>query len=224
MRAVSVLILLLSLTTGLLAQLSEEEIPQSLRYILHLDLEKWEEPEELTKNLVYYLSGFDFENRPVWVVEFGKWDLRSILERGEIWDKLFDKYVDKFLWRLWKSLPIKATPEKPVKECVVIFDMEGYDLQQMNSPAALGFIIKKLRTVTAAIPITSGAYIINANFLAKNLLNLLRPVLGKEFSRVEIYGANSKSYRRVLLRNIPQNQLPESYGGSKGSKPVQIYG
>ncbi|CAG7719317.1 unnamed protein product, partial [Allacma fusca] len=34
------------------------------------------------------------------------------------------------------------------------------------------------------------AYFINVNFFAEKILNLVRPVLGKEFAKFEIYGTN----------------------------------
>ena len=35
-----------------------------LQDILVLDMETWEAPEDMQKNYPYYLSGFDYENRP----------------------------------------------------------------------------------------------------------------------------------------------------------------
>ena len=69
----------------------------------------------------------------VWIVEFGKWDIKRILDKGGKTQEEFYKYVDQWTYTILNSLGLKATPEEPVKECIVIFDMEGYSLEQLNS-------------------------------------------------------------------------------------------
>ncbi|CAG7831926.1 unnamed protein product [Allacma fusca] len=168
-------ILVLFLTVifpGIKSQLSEEELPPQLRYLLHSDLDKWEPPVEFSQMFPYYLSGFDYENRPIWVVEVGKWDLRSVIERGPEWEKLFDTYADKILWEFWNSTNIKTTLEFPVKDGVLIVDFDGLDRNQLQSPGAVAYFFKKLRVVVSALPLAHGVYIVNANFIARNVINL----------------------------------------------------
>lgn len=62
-----------------------------------------------------------------------------------------------------------------------------------------------------------------ANYVAENLLNLMKPLFGEEFNKMQIYGTNSAKWLPVILKNIPRNQLPEWYGGIKEFKPVEIY-
>ncbi|CAG7826569.1 unnamed protein product, partial [Allacma fusca] len=155
-----------------LAQVTKEDLPAQLQYILESDLETWEPLPELSKAFPYYLSGFDSENRPIWVVEVGKWDIRTILERGEKWEKLFDKFMDKWLWRVINSTKTKATEDSPVTELDLIIDADGMDYRQLSSPKAVGYALKKLRTLAQALPMAHGMYIVNANFVAKNAINL----------------------------------------------------
>ena len=63
-----------------------------------------------------------------------------------------------------------------------------------------------------------------ANYLADTLINIARPALGKEFSRVDVYGTNPSKWKPILRRIIPEDQLPEWYGGSKDFRPVKVYG
>ncbi|CAG7639384.1 unnamed protein product [Allacma fusca] len=206
------------------AQIMESDIPMEIRYILHQDLDVWEPPEEIRKNFPYYLSGFDEENRPVWVMEFGKWDVRGALEKGKDWESALDKHIDQWLYRMFNSSGLRATPEEPVNEIIDIHDMDGYNIRQINSPRALAFIIRKMRTVSIAMRFAHSAYAINTNFIAENLLNILKPVLGKDFQKLIVYGTNKNKWLPVLLKSIPKDQLPERYGGSKKFTPVEIFG
>ncbi|CAG7733792.1 unnamed protein product, partial [Allacma fusca] len=47
---------------------------------------------------------------------------------------------------------------------------------------------------------------------------------GRIFANVEIYGTNRSKWLPLMLRQFPQDQLPEYYGGIKGFKPYKIYG
>ncbi|CAG7827178.1 unnamed protein product, partial [Allacma fusca] len=46
------------------------------------EIDSWEPPLNLQRAYPYYLTGFDEENRPIWVSEWGKFDLRKIVEGG----------------------------------------------------------------------------------------------------------------------------------------------
>ncbi|CAG7719313.1 unnamed protein product, partial [Allacma fusca] len=45
-------------------------------------LERWKAPKEITDKFPYYVSGFDFDGRPVFIMEIGKWPIRYIVEKG----------------------------------------------------------------------------------------------------------------------------------------------
>ncbi|CAG7824717.1 unnamed protein product [Allacma fusca] len=229
MRKFGAICILLALASPALigrsgAQLTPEEVPPELKYIPESDLGDWEPPKELSEALPYYLSGFDPEGRPIWVWEFGKWDLRQFLEKGEKWEKLVDRYFDKWLWRLYDSTNIKATKELPVKDGELIVDFEGFSYRQYSSPAALGFFLKKMRTIAYALPLANDAFFINVNFVARNVVELLKPIIGKDFHRIQIFGTNPRTYLPALLKALPKDQLPEWYGGDKDFKPVKVYG
>ncbi|CAG7639351.1 unnamed protein product [Allacma fusca] len=206
------------------AQLLEEEVPAELQHLLHWDLDTWKPPQEISEKFPYYLSGFDADNRPIWVLEFGKWDIPTILARGSKWEKALDKHVDQWLWKMYDSIGMRSDPEDPVKEAVVIIDMDGYNLKQINSAKSVAFIIRKMRDITLTLRFAYGAYAINTNFFGQTLLNILRPIMGKDFEKLEVYGTNPARYRPILLRHIPRDQLAEWYGGVKGFKPLWVSG
>ncbi|CAG7833524.1 unnamed protein product [Allacma fusca] len=56
------------------------------------DLDTWESPQWMQVNYPYYLAGYDYDDRPVWVVEMGKYQMRKLVERGPEALKNFTKY------------------------------------------------------------------------------------------------------------------------------------
>ncbi|CAG7827055.1 unnamed protein product, partial [Allacma fusca] len=54
--------------------------PPAFRAVVKFDnaLYKWVPPMDLQLRFPYYLTGYDDENRSIWVVEFGKWNLRKV--------------------------------------------------------------------------------------------------------------------------------------------------
>ena len=68
------------------------------------------------------------------------------------------------------------------------------------------------------------SFFCTANFVATNMVNLLRPTFGENFNKFQVFGTNSATWIPLLLKNIPRDQLPERYGGTKDFKPVRVYG
>ncbi|CAG7722747.1 unnamed protein product [Allacma fusca] len=224
MEASNLVFLVLSVILSLViletqAQLPEEDVPSGLQHLLKWDLDTWKPPQEIADDFPYYLSGFGEDNRPIWVLEFGKWDIPGMLARGSKWEKILDKHVDQWLWRMWKSLGLKSDPKDPVTEALVIVDMEGYGFKQLNSSEAMAFVVRKMRLVTLTLRFAFEAYAINTNFVGDAFLRILRPILGKDFEKLDIYGTNPAKWRPIVLRHIPRDQIRESYGGKKNFKP-----
>ena len=75
---------------------------------------------------------------PVWVLEFGKYDFRSELEKGEDHEKNVNKYIEQWMYRMLKSIPDKkdASTDEPdsTREVVIILDFDGYEIRQLGSP------------------------------------------------------------------------------------------
>ena len=66
----------------------------------------------------------------VWVAEFGHFDIRGLVERGE--GPLFDKYLDKLLNEIVpKSMASRSTPENPIEEIALIVDYEDLSINQL---------------------------------------------------------------------------------------------
>ncbi|CAG7815325.1 unnamed protein product [Allacma fusca] len=202
------------------------ELPFEMQKIFNeTDLDKWKAPDEIWKNFPYYLSGYDYENRPIWVWEWGKWPLRSYLERGENMDEIISRHVDQMLWHMYKFWGPQTNSEgERVKEVNVLIDLEGYNMSQLGNIPAVNFLIRKLRLVTIVARFSHVTAFVNTNFFGETILNIVKPVMGAAFGSFEIYGTNSKNWEAKLLKHFPRDQIPLWYGGSKDHQPVKVFG
>ncbi|CAG7830731.1 unnamed protein product, partial [Allacma fusca] len=42
----------------------------------------WEAPKDIKNRFIYYKSGYDYDDLPVIVLEFGNWDFQGAVENG----------------------------------------------------------------------------------------------------------------------------------------------
>ena len=61
------------------------------------------------------------------------------------------------------------------------------------------------------------------NFAAETFINLAKPYFGNLLEKMEIYGTRSEKWKPIILRKIPPNQLPPTYGGAKDWKPLPFH-
>ncbi|CAG7838607.1 unnamed protein product [Allacma fusca] len=190
----------------------------------------WVSPPEVVKNFPYYLSGYDHEDRPIVVIDIGKWDARSWHKKGkEDWANL-EHHAEKMLDILRSGILAKNFTDennvtKPVTdEMGLIVDFDGFNVAQMTSPHVLAFMTKYLGQLETIQEKLAYAYFVNVNAVASVVVRLLRPVMGKAMERVEIYGTKPSQWMPILRRNLPGDQIPKKYGGEQGHNSLVNYG
>ncbi|CAG7699507.1 unnamed protein product [Allacma fusca] len=193
-------------------------------------IESYQSPPEVAKLFPYYLTGYDEEDRPIGVIDLGKWDARSWAKKGkEAWDDL-ERHAEKMLYILKAGVHAKNfTDESNVTRTVtdelgLIVDFDGFSVAQATNPKVVTFLTKFLGKLQLIQHRLSYAYFINVNAVASALVRLLRPALGSAFERIEVYGTRTSDWIPVLRRNLPADALPEKYGGKAGHKPLVFYG
>ncbi|CAG7838235.1 unnamed protein product [Allacma fusca] len=194
-------------------------------YNLIAEIDSWEVPEALQEKFPYYHAGYDYDDRPIWVTEAGKYRLRHITEGGIEKVSLLEKYILKAALRIMKSMQEKDTKEREIRECVFVIDLDGLDIQQfMHVPTiSLGQrLTNDYREILADVIGT--VLVINANYVGEVGINMIRPLLGHMLEKIEIYGTNRNKWVPVLRRILPLNTIPKWYGGSDKFKPVKVYG
>ncbi|CAG7731269.1 unnamed protein product, partial [Allacma fusca] len=77
--------------------------------------DKWDSPD-LSKRFPYYLSGYDYEDRPIWISEVGKYNVRKVVERGPEGTADLERYAFQGVMRCLKSMYAKDIDGKEVRE------------------------------------------------------------------------------------------------------------
>lgn len=190
------------------------------------DLANYVAPLEIQKKFSYYLAGYDENNLPILVAEFGKMDLRGTIEQGvEAQAELF-KYAKQVSYRITQMWKKYSTPEQPIDEFVCLIDFEGFQYRQLASLPTFTFLLKLAQTFSkmTAKHMAAG-YVINADYLTHQLIRAIKPVFGRVISKVEVFGTRKSSWLPVVKRALGSHNLPEWYGGtSKDYKPLAVYG
>ncbi|CAG7817725.1 unnamed protein product, partial [Allacma fusca] len=97
--------------------------------------DSWIAPKELQEEFPYYLSGYDYEDQPVWIMEVGKFNLRKYIERGPEGEKNVTTYLFQAVHRVFKSMLDKDTPEREIRGAFIIGDCDGLEIiQTMHLP------------------------------------------------------------------------------------------
>ncbi|CAG7820579.1 unnamed protein product [Allacma fusca] len=190
---------------------------------LWADLDTWEAPLDMQKNFPYFLSGYDDEDRPIWIVEIGKYQLRKgIVEKGPETMAIFDKYVRQVQYRVRKS----RTKINPLgKEINFLLDFDQLKLEQFADLQTMAYILKLATAYRGPLDnVIHVVVLVNTNYITETLINLVRPIFGRIFAKVEIYGTNRAKWLPRILQYFPKDQLPEWYGGYKRFQPIEVYG
>ncbi|CAG7834324.1 unnamed protein product [Allacma fusca] len=193
-----------------------EGVPPELVHLYNRGLENWKAPADFHAKFPYYHSGYDEDGKLVWVLELGKWDIQSAMEQGPEIRDLMDKYADQAVLTIYNSTYSK----NGITPVLGIVDMDGYSLKQLTSIKTVEFIVLKLRIIVIALTNAQSAYFINTNFVAQSFLNLVKPLLGRQFEKMEVYGTNKATWMAKILKDIPRDQLPSWYGGTEDFKPM----
>jgi hypothetical protein len=198
-------------------------LEETIRFIN--DLSDWKAPRELKEKFPYYLSGYDYEDQPVWIGEVGKYDVRAQIEKGQEATHNLTQYLFQACFRMLESMIVKDTPTREVRNIFGIADWEGFDITQGTHAGTVRYVLHMLQTYSDFLGLGLGhAVIINANYLTTVGFESIKPVLGGAFDRLEILGTNKAKWQKVLKKLLPENVIPTWYGGSKDYKPVAVYG
>ncbi|CAG7820578.1 unnamed protein product [Allacma fusca] len=186
------------------------------------DILKWDPPTRLKKRFPYYKSGEDLDGAEVWIVPFGKWDDLDIVNDGGQRVEDYKKYYRQMYTRM------SATNRNDdfSKHSVVIMDMDGFNQAKALSINGNLVAFDNLRTFQAYA--RNGGFkkgiIVNVNPLFEALLNLGKPILGRLGEFLDVYGTNSERWIPRVLKEIPADQLPKMYGGSKAQEDLTAFG
>ncbi|CAG7721994.1 unnamed protein product [Allacma fusca] len=186
------------------------------------DILNWEVPENIKSKFPFYITGYDFENRPVIVFEWGKWYTRSVVEKNgqELVDlkKMQDLVVERLRTSFYRR-PLNDTESGLVDdEFVLLVDMKAYNLLQLTSLQNLKYLMEYFAKFDKCYEKFAYGFMINVSAVAKQFVGLYTAFMAKYIVRTEVFGTDSKVWIPQLLRKIPPDQLPPKYGGTSTLK------
>ncbi|CAG7732996.1 unnamed protein product [Allacma fusca] len=190
------------------------------RDVNHPDYENDIYPLELLEKFPYYLSGYDNEGSPVWVMEFGKWDVRALVEAGGDLRWAFDSYMEA----AWQRMVLSGQNKGGFN---LIFNLDEYDPQQARHLDTLYTIINNFGMKFGQAVKTTDLkrlFVLHENTEFDPIWKLNLNFWGELGQQVEIYGNNKDVYIPRLLSLIRRTELPQHYGGIGSRWPAQIYG
>ena len=91
----------------------------------------------------------------MFVKDFGKWKFVDLVAKeGKQSRDDFDKYYEQYLHRLFK--------EGKDKGVVVIFDFDGFTLQNFNNRESFQLALRQLSTLEKSAKVLKASYIVNS--------------------------------------------------------------
>ncbi|CAG7820145.1 unnamed protein product [Allacma fusca] len=187
--------------------LSEDEVLDLL-----VELELWEAPEYIQEQFPYQFGGYDSQNRPIWMGHLGSCQLRQFIDRQE--EYLLEKYGLQAGYKVIKSIVAKTVEENSSRSAVLIANSDGLSLFQFMYPPTLAFLLKLARVYKDIYAEVLGTGIlVNANYVARFGINILRPILGQTLNKIEVYGHDEKTWRQ-RLREVFTIEIIPSFTGN----------
>ncbi|CAG7719173.1 unnamed protein product [Allacma fusca] len=191
----------------------------------NISLDTWISPREISSKFPYYISGFDNENRPIFVIEMGKWDLRTTIEAGGKDLEDLELHILQLFYRMEQAGKyFRNGEEQGAEDVAIITDWEDYSLLQLASSPTVQFFLKHMAGFQRIQEQISYGFFVNANSVASTLINLARPIMGSVMERIEVHGTQKSRWIPRLLRKFRTSQIPPWYGGQEKFSPIAIYG
>ncbi|CAG7720871.1 unnamed protein product [Allacma fusca] len=172
------------------------------------------------RKFVYQIFGYDYDNVPVTVWNWGRWDFPWLVKHPEelaTLQKNVDDSIEEMLQRVF--FPRFRNSSETTDSYVTIIDFDGLSIHQFFSEDVIKLVLQlfsKLQRVAGGL---SYGFILNANHITEQVINMAMPFAGNFLERMEVFGTKSEKWIPKLLKTIPRNQLPPTYGGNVDFEP-----
>ncbi|XP_046460752.1 SEC14-like protein 2 isoform X2 [Daphnia pulex] len=175
-------------------------------------------PEVLTNYLSAGIVGQDKLLNPVWIVRYGKTDMKGILRSAKKMDFImYYVYLVEGLIAKFAADPKKynRVPDALVQS-IIIFDLEGLSMQHVTNKKIIDLSIKLAKFYEANYPeYLHCAFAVNAPKIVSILITIMKPFLPeKTMSKVHIFSHDDKVWKAAILEHVNPDQLPVAYGGT----------
>jgi len=173
---------------------------------------RWKPPEILRQYYPGGCAGFDKEDCPVWIIPFGRADMKGILNCVSR-----EEFVDFTIRIVETSLDLMRQRSEatgtPVTQHVFVFDLMGFTLGAATHGPTLDILQRLMAVYEANYPETlKAAYVINASTVFQIIFRIVKgTVQTKTLNKIKVFG--SSDWREPLVAALGEEVLPPLWGG-----------
>ncbi|CAG7831206.1 unnamed protein product [Allacma fusca] len=180
---------------------------------------------ENLKDFRYYVSGFDYDNRPVVIMDWGKWNIEWLIKQPDLKNLLkknYENYINElasgdFTQKMSKYL---SSGQNSSDEVVIIKNYDAFDIRHVYTSESFKLCMDLLKQMQKCFHKIEYGMVVNANAFTYQLLDMGKPLIGNILSKFDVYGTNPEKWIPRLSRKIPLDQLPHSLGGREDFQPL----
>jgi len=176
---------------------------------------KWVVPEEIKNELKIYFTGLDKNGFPVYMAPVGLMDGRKMTGQKYKQDSIrFAYYLLELMLQHCKKLG--------VSKFTAIVDNEGLTFWKCAHWDTIQTLIKVFLDFEANYPETlRQAFVVNTPSVFWQAFNVVKPVVaGKTLDKIQFFDSDKTKWYPSLLEKLPEDSLPNEYGGSAKLKGI----
>jgi len=189
------------------------------QYRIDTLLQDFESPEVFKQYYASGLVGVDKAHNPLWIVRYGKIDMKGILRSAKKRDYLYYVYslVESSIQSSMDYKEEHNLPASFMPQSTIIFDLEDLAMKHITYKPAMDAAIQVVQFYEANYPeYLRRVFVINAPRIFNLAFAIIRPFLNEATAnKVRIVGGSDGSqWAKTLLEEIDADQLPAHYGGT----------
>jgi len=189
------------------------------QYKIDTLLQDFESPEVFQKYFAAGFVGVDKAHNPLWVVRYGKIDMKGILHSAKKKDYLYHVYtlVETSIEASKQYKKKHNLPSSFMPQSTIIFDMEDFAMRHITYKPAMDAAVQIIQFYEANYPeYLRRVFVINAPRVFNLAFAIVRPFLNEATAnKIRIIaGSEASQWAKVMLNEIDADQLPAHYGGS----------
>jgi hypothetical protein len=180
----------------------------------------WEPPEDI--NFPFDILASDKDNAVVCIRPLGLYEIKKVASDDYL-KTMYVKCSCKLMETLLHSMEGRTTSDgTPVSQAVMILDFRNISASDLLSISVVKLLMELGRNGEANYPeIVKTTFFINASQVASAIFTVAKPILSQRtLAKFRVFGTNAEEWKRELQEQIPLDQLPIFYGGTRRESPL----
>ncbi|CAG7828908.1 unnamed protein product [Allacma fusca] len=200
---------------------AEEMLRASLKWRQEYDADNllsWQAPAQFQSDFAYDMNGVDKDGAPVFIVPFGKWDIKAAVASGQkdVYLRYFIQLCER-AYDVMRKISKDRPADDPVTQVTLVWDLDGFSLRQLTARGTVDAILECVKRLEANYPeMMKISFNVNAPRIFALLFALVKPLLTERtLAKIQLFGPTPTKWKSALLKIIPADQLLPAYGGTR---------